>query len=421
MIQVSAASHRIGGKIEISGSKSLSNRYLVLSEVIKEQVELKNLAAAEDTVLLQKALAIIREAQHQQSHEKVTIDIGHAGTDMRFLTSLLSTSPGDWLLTGSERMKQRPIQELVDALKRLGADIQYLEKKGFPPLFIRGKNLLGGEVEMPANVSSQFVSSLLLISPTFKNGLHLKLLGDVVSEPYIKMTLQVLHQSGIFSKTENQYILVEPSSPAYWPSKSVVIESDWSSASYWFSVCALSQKCNIHLSHFTNSSLQADSRLPDIFLPLGVRTEWSGNSIVLSKSPVSVSTFSYDFTECPDLTQTLAVTCFGLGIDAKLTGLSTLRIKETDRIDALKNELQKLGALVETGSDFIRVKGRPNPRLSGDVVVETYNDHRMAMSFAPLCLVAGPLLINNPGVVSKSYPAFWEDLKSVGFSVNLQP
>lgn len=422
MIQITPPSYPIKGRISISGSKSISNRYLILSEVLGESIELKNLATAEDTRLLKQALEVIHQASHIDDVDKIClIDIGHAGTDMRFLTSLLAIKKGRWTLTGSDRMKQRPIKELVEALQQLGADITYLEKEGYPPLRINGKTLTGGEVEIRANVSSQFISSLLLISCALKEGIRLRLIEDSVSEPYVNMTMALLREANIPCTVQDRVIDVKPSISSGWKSASVTIESDWSSASYWYSFCALNKHASLALSYFNPESLQADARLPEIYSQLGVHTEFEEGTVKLSCRSEPVKTFHYNFTDCPDLAQTVAVTCFGLGIEASLSGLSTLKIKETDRIEALKTELEKLGAKVDCGPDFIDLQGASHVSGQNSSVVMTYNDHRMAMSFAPLCLVMGSVRIDDPEVVRKSYPAFWEDLKSLGFSVNLQP
>lgn len=418
MIRLSPPSSQISGSISIGGSKSLSNRMLILSEILKQNVQFENLSDSEDTRILQNALELIRNASKQK---QTTIDIGKAGTDMRFLTALLAITEGEWLLTGSDRMKQRPIAPLVDALIHLGADIQYTEQIGYPPVKIKGKRLDGGELTIKADVSSQFISALLLIAASMNKGLKIKLSGPVVSRPYIDMTLEVLRSANVLVGSDNDLLGVEPLKMANTREAKVLnIESDWSSASYWYSFCALSKNSRIKLQSFYKLSSQADSVLPEIYKNLGVKTQFEGNYIELTNVPLNASDFSYNFNNCPDLAQTLAVTCFGLGIPSLLNGLSTLKLKETDRIAALKTELENQGAKIEAGQDFIRIA--PGMKLSDPqkTPINTYDDHRMAMSFAPLCLVQGPILISDPEVVSKSYPNFWNDLKSVGFSVNLQ-
>jgi 3-phosphoshikimate 1-carboxyvinyltransferase len=347
---------------------------------------------------------------------------------MRFLTAFLASRAGTWTLTGSDRMKQRPIGGLVNALRQLGADIHYLEKENFPPLQIHGKDLSGGTLKIDSSQSSQFVSALLLTAPALKNGLQLSLEGDPVSYPYIRMTLRLLNLFGIQYEQSGNTISVLPSRVKL-PVLPVEVESDWSSASYWYSICALSPGSEIRLRSLSEQSLQADAVLPALFKPLGVITEFGhNNSVLLRQNNVSTSAFQHDFTHCPDIAPTLATTCFGLGITAELRGLKTLKIKESDRILALKTELEKLGAVVQATDDSLQISGTRNTeqpfdklRMTGIMNMEPYNDHRMAMSFAPLALVLGHLNILNPAVVAKSYPAFWEDLKSAGFNVDLQP
>lgn len=426
MIEIGAPHTSIHSSLHITGSKSLSNRLLVIKQLYCPDLSFSNLSDSEDTQLLSKALKII------STQQSATIDVNHAGTDMRFLTALLAVSEGDWILSGSSRLKERPIAELVNVLRFLGADITYLEKENFPPLGIKGKKLRGGTVEINAGISSQFISALLLVASRFTNGLDLHLKGNVVSKPYIKMTTALLKDFGIdVTESENNIRVLAMSNTSVLKNKH--IESDWSSASYYYSICALSKNAQMELSHFEERSLQADSILPLLFKDLGVKTESKNGTIVLTSIPLKAKEFAYDCTDCPDIAQTLVLTCFGLGIGCTLTGLSTLKLKESDRILALKTELEKLGAMVDVGLDFIRIIPETGDkiqetrvkiqetRVKSQKTIETYNDHRMAMSFAPLALKFGKLFIRNPSVVNKSYPGFWEDLKSLGFNVNLQP
>ena len=346
---------------------------------------------------------------------------------MRFLTAYLSTKEGEWTLTGSERMKDRPIGDLVKALKSLGADIVFLEKENFPPLKINGKILKGGKIEIDGSVSSQFISALLLIAPTFENGITLTLKNNIVSWPYIQMTIDILTEFGLIVCKNLNTINVSKSLIA--PPKSTIysIESDWSSASYWFSIVAICNKGEIILTGLKNKSSQADAILTEIYMQLGVSSSFKNNDLVLTKNANITSSFEYDFTDCPDIAQTVAITCFALGIKAKLTGLKTLKLKESDRIVGLKTELEKFGALVNITDNSIEIKEAAhkwqNAGLTNNefatVTVSTYNDHRMAMSFAPLSILYKEIRIEKPEVVSKSYPQFWEDLKSAGFNVNL--
>lgn len=319
-------------------------------------------------------------------------------------------------------MKQRPVGELVNALRDLSAEIIYLEKENFPPLKIKGKKIKGGKIEIDGSVSSQFISALLLISPTFENGLELTLKNDIVSWPYIQMTIDLLKEFGIEIETSGNLIALTTSSIVNRQSSIKIIESDWSSASYWYSICALSKNSEIKLNYLNEKSLQADSVLPKLYDQLGVTTIFKNGSVLLSNKKTSVKEFNYDFTDCPDIAQTIAVTCFSLGIKATLTGLKTLKLKESDRIVALKTELEKFGASIEITAESLYIFETKNKKPeTKNLILETYKDHRMAMSFAPLALVFKVLQIKDPEVVSKSYPLFWEDLKSVGFSVNLQP
>ena len=414
MLRLEAPNQPIHQTIELGGSKSLSNRMLMIKQVLNWPVQLINGSNSDDTIRLIKALKIITSAN------SATIDIHHAGTDLRFLTAYLANTPGQWVLTGSERIQQRPIKDLVETLRLLGANITYIKKAGFPPLQISGKKLNGGNVSINANISSQFISALLLVAPAFKNGLNLELKGEVVSAPYIQMTLEILKLAGVVYTLNNSTICVPPSTQlnqliAY------SIESDWSSASYWYSICALSRNSQIKLKQFYNTSWQADAIIFNLFEQFGVRSHFTDNELVITNTGKCVQKFEFDFTTCPDIAQTIAVVCFALGIEANLTGLKTLRIKETDRIEALKNELEKLGALINITNDSLTILKTTKIDYQNTPGIETYNDHRMAMSFAPLALVFKSINIIDESVVTKSYPSFWEDLKTAGFSVNLQP
>ena len=410
MIQIIAPRFPINCSINLSGSKSLSNRLLLLKEILDLKIDLKNLSDSKDTTLLLKALRQIKEAKNKN------INILDAGTDMRFLTALLAIKKGTWTITGSDRMKKRPIGELVAALKSLGAEIKFLEKENYPPLEIKGKIILGGALKIDASQSSQFISALLLISPKLENGLVLTLKNRIVSSPYIEMTAALLKKFNVpISKFKNTYIVNSRTKSKQI--KAIKIESDWSSASYWYSICALSKNAKIELNFLNKKSLQSDSILPELYKILGVETKYKKNSIIISRKKLETKSINYNFINCPDIAQTFAVTCFGLGICAKLNGLSTLKFKESDRIIALKTELEKMGAKLVITNNSIELKKSKAIPFEG--VIETYNDHRMAMSFSPLALVYNSIKIANPEVVSKSYPRFWKDLKSVGFSVNL--
>ncbi|WP_264520518.1 3-phosphoshikimate 1-carboxyvinyltransferase [Flavobacterium sp. N1994] len=390
--------------ISITGSKSETNRLLVL-QALYPNLTLENTSNSDDSEVMTKAL---------QSNDAV-IDIHHAGTAMRFLTAYFAIQEDrEVVLTGSSRMKERPIKILVDALRQLGAEISYEENDGFPPIRIKGKKLTQNKVSLAANVSSQYISALLLIAPKLENGIELTLEGEITSVPYIKMTLSLLNEIGVETSFENNKIEVQPQFVIR--NSKFVIESDWSSASYYYSIIALSEiGTEITLSSYKINSLQGDSVLATIYNEFGVETTFQENTILLKKVKQSSFTIHHSpLNNSPDIAQTIAVTCFGLGIGCHLTGLHTLKIKETDRLQALKNELEKLGALVTISDDSLTLQ--PTDSILSNIKIKTYQDHRMAMAFAPLALKV-PILIEEAEVVSKSYPTFWEDLKSIGFTI----
>ena len=391
--------------IFISGSKSESNRLLILQKLF-DGITINNLSDSDDTHHLQNALLT----------NDTSINIGHAGTAMRFLTAFFATqSNRKVVLSGSERMHQRPIKILVDALRSLGAEITYTEKDGFPPLQIRGKKLIKNNVKINGNISSQYISALLLIAASLPNGLRIQLLGDITSIPYIKMTLSLLNRVGVSTNFEGQYIHVKP----YLKPKEqvLVVESDWSSASYFYSIIALSKVgSEIGLSSYSKESLQGDSVLAKIYLHFGVETSFKENSILLRKTKESSKDLlKIDLNKAPDIAQTIAVTCFGLGISCNLNGLHTLKIKETDRLEALHKELSKLGATISVTDDSLDLKA--SSKINSNISIETYNDHRMAMAFTPLAIKT-PIQILDAGVVTKSYRNFWEDMQQIGFQFN---
>lgn len=397
-------------KIKISGSKSETNRLLLLQALYPELI-LKNTSTSDDSVVMTAAIAT----------QNTTIDIHHAGTAMRFLTAYFATIPNKTvILTGSERMKQRPIKILVDALKQLGADIQYLENDGFPPIQIKGKKLQNNQVSLDANISSQYISALLLMSPKLHNGLKINLIGNITSVPYINMTLSLLAQIGIQTQFENNQISV-PFCPVLQPTSPIVVESDWSSASYFYAIIALSTiGAQLELSSYKKHSLQGDSALATLFEAFGVTTQFENNDIKLTKThlpTVGPEGFFWDGTQSPDIAQTLAVTCFGLQIGCNLTGLHTLKIKETDRLEALQIELAKMGAAITVTHNSLLLL--PATTINANITIATYNDHRMAMAFAPLALKTN-LNIADAAVVSKSYPDFWKDLQKIGFKISIE-
>jgi len=397
--------------IAITGSKSESNRLLLLQALYPELC-VKNVSNSDDSQLMQNAL----------SSESNVVDIHHAGTAMRFLTAYFASKKGTEItLTGSSRMQERPIKILVDALMQLGADISYEKSEGYPPLKIKGQSLKKHKVTLQANVSSQYISALLLIASTLKNGIELTLVGEITSVPYIKMTLNLLHQIGVETSFIKNVIKVKPNTQNpttnnhHQPTiKTLTVESDWSSASYYFSCVTLSDiGTEIKLSSYKKNSLQGDSALVDIYKEFGVETMFSDTEIILKKTSQNLKPKTFNLVNAPDIAQTIAVTCLGLGIDCYLTGLHTLKIKETDRLQALKNEIEKFGTEVDITEDTLRISNTKS--LNKNVSVDTYHDHRMAMAFAPLAIKQS-FQINNADVVSKSYPDFWDDFEQIGFS-----
>jgi 3-phosphoshikimate 1-carboxyvinyltransferase len=396
---------KINSEIQISGSKSESNRLLILQKLFSN-LEIENLSDSDDSEHMQEALA--------STHNLV--NIGHAGTAMRFLTSYFAIQENrEVILTGSERMQNRPIRILVEALRSLGASINYVNKEGYPPLQIKGTSLTTNQVAIQGDVSSQYISSLLLIGASLPQGLEIELLGEVTSIPYIQMTLALLNQVGIKTTFKDNRIEVFPLSDQ--TEKVIVVESDWSSASYYYSIIALAEVgSEIKLSSYKKESLQGDSCLAEIYEHFGVITNYKKNSILLQKvEKHSDESLDLDLRNAPDIAQTIAVTCFALGVSCNLTGLHTLKIKETDRLVALENELTKFGAEISVTDKSLHLE--KSSEFNSGVTVETYNDHRMAMAFAPLAIKV-PLSIQDANVVTKSYKSFWGDLQSLGFKIN---
>ncbi len=392
-------------QVQLPSSKSISNRLLLLNALSYSPYEIKNLSDSDDTKAMLGVL-------HSNTN---TFDVGAAGTSMRFLTAFLSKIVGEWTLTGSERMKQRPIKTLVDALNSLGAKIEYIEKEGYPPLRIFGSNLEGGELELPGNVSSQYISALLMIAPTIENGLKLRLTGEIISRPYLEMTLALMKDFGVTSHWKGNVITV-PEAP-YQP-KVVTAESDWSAASYWYEMVALNPALEVTLKGLKKISLQGDSQVQHMFAKLGVKTKFSQKGTTLTNTGKKPGRFNYNFINEPDLAQTLAVTCCLMDIPFHFTGLQTLKIKETDRINALINELKKLGyQLSSNDTDDLKWDGEQitiEPEAA--IAIDTYKDHRMAMAFAPAAYKYAKLVINDPMVVTKSYPNYWDDIAMAGIN-----
>ncbi|MEM9837346.1 MAG: 3-phosphoshikimate 1-carboxyvinyltransferase [Bacteroidota bacterium] len=423
MYELSYSGGPLTGHIELTSSKSLSNRALIIQALTPGGFTIERLATADDTVRLQRLL---------QTKEEV-LDAGPAGTTFRFLTAFLCRRSGSQVLTGSQRMKERPIGILVDALRTLGADITYVEKEGYPPLRIGQSDLSAtNQLTISAGTSSQYISALLMLAPTLPKGLHLTLDGDIVSLPYINMTLSMMAQLGVQHRWEGQTIIIDPQvyTGANLPisSKSgqaaLTIEADWSAASYYYSLAAIAPEADLQIDGLFRESVQGDSVLQEMYTKFGVQTTFNATGLRLTKATTSApQLFEYDFLECPDVAQTLAVTCAALGTKGLFTGLKTLKIKETDRVAALKEELKKVGTYVSelparfsprAGRDYVMVDEKATIGAEPPVFA-TYHDHRMAMAFAPLALL-GPIRIEDPMVVVKSYPEFYEDFAKLGIT-----
>ncbi len=412
---ISHPTKKLVGTIYLTASKSESNRALIIQALCSEKFEIKNLATAQDTTILTHIL----NPQQPATNNQQLIDVGAAGTVMRFLTAYYSTKIGTHILTGSERMKKRPIGILVSALRELGAQIEYVEKEGFPPLKITGRALRGGEIEVDGNVSSQFVSALLLISPELQNGLVIKFKGDVTSRPYINMTLKMLEEFRVYGQWHEDSISV---SKQNYHRKSeddyeYKVEGDWSAASYWYAMAALSEEADLTILGLKHPSLQGDAILADVFTFFGIKTEYIADGIRITKNRIKDEHFGFDFSDCPDLAQTVAVVVSALNIPALFNGLHTLKIKETDRVEALKTELKKFGTEVEILNDnSIKINSLTTSNKQ-PITISTYEDHRMAMAFSAFAMKLDSITIEQPDVVKKSYPNFWNDLKSVGFII----
>ncbi len=405
MYQISKEGKNLHGNINISGSKSESNRLLTL-RAYTSFFNINNLSDSDDTKTMISSL----------KSDKEEINIGHAGTAMRFLTSYYSSIlNSSKILTGSSRMKERPILILVEALNNLGADIEYIDRKGYPPIKINGKLIYGNEIALPADVSSQYISSLMMLGVSINQGLKIKLSTKITSLPYIHMTKKIIERIGGIVDIKPDEIIIKQLVSNKIPDQ--IVESDWSSASYFYSLVALSDSSDITLSSFFNNSIQGDSRIVDIYKQFGVETKFLNDKIYLKKNNIDLpDSISINLRDNPDLAQTIVVTCLGLGVNCKLEGLHTLKLKETDRLLALKREIEKFEVdCVTISNQSITLKN--NSKLKSGVSINTYDDHRMAMSFAPLSMI-NPIIIINPEVVSKSYLNFWNDLESLGFKIS---
>jgi len=403
----------IDTSIMLPASKSISNRVLIIQALTRGGMMPENLSDCDDTEVIIRGL----------SYQSNVIDIKAAGTAMRFMTAYLSVTDGEYTITGTERMKHRPIGILVDALRYLGADIEYVGEEGYPPLHIRGKQLDGGTLEIPGNVSSQYISALLMIAPVLTKGLELRLTGNIISRPYIDLTLHLMHEFGVSAEwSDFDTISV---SPQVYQQHTYIIESDWSAASYWYEILALKddQTSKVVLQGLKDGSRQGDSSVRYIFSLLGVKTSFNKDDVhrlseaILTRHSRMLNRMEYDFTNQPDLAQPLIAVCAILGIPFHFTGLGSLKIKETDRMDAMKREMEKLGYLLHEDNGTILSWDGERCEPMSQPVIDTYEDHRMAMSFAPLAIKLGEIHINNPEVVSKSYPHYWNDLRKAGFHI----
>lgn len=396
------------GTVQLPLSKSESNRLLIISALAQPRFTAIPVSEAEDTRTMQRLL----ELSVSGAPDGTVYDVGPAGTPLRFLTAYFATQPGVRVLTGSPRMQERPMGVLVEALRSLGADIVYLEREGFAPLQITGKRLTGGEVVIDGSVSSQFISALLLIAPLLHKGLVIRFTGEVVSVPYINMTMRMMERYGAAPLWHDDVLSVSHS-PYYADHTAESVEADWSAASYWFSMAALADEADLFLPGLRADSLQGDRMLADLYPFFGVRAAFENNGLRLTKNGELPFHFGFDFGDCPDAAQTVAVTAAGLRIPLLMNGLETLVFKETDRIAALQRELEKLG--VASNSTTSSLELMHYAQQPGAVAIETYHDHRMAMAFSALALRINEVLINDAEVVKKSYPAFWDEMRGVGF------
>jgi 3-phosphoshikimate 1-carboxyvinyltransferase len=391
------------GCIQLPASKSIANRALIIQFIADATIEIENISVSEDTRILSEIIA----------HPEKIIDCGMAGTTLRFLTAAMAIKEGVHHITGSERMKQRPIGPLTDALQQLGSSIHFTENEGFPPFEIKGGNIEGGMVSLPANISSQFVSALMLIAPQLKKGMEIRLTTSATSRPYIEMTANIMRHFGAEVKCDNKGSIFIAPTP--YKSGKLTIEGDWSAASYYYSLLALADSGQIELYPLSDVGWQGDSIVSDIYFRLGVSSIMTDKGILLEKSRHRIEYLEYDFSDCPDLAQTVICTCTGLGIEGQFTGMHTLKIKETDRIAALQAELKKLGwSLTEQNNSYTLSK---TGYATDKIFINTYHDHRMAMSFAPLALTFDCIEIENPEVVKKSNPDFWQHLESLGLAI----
>jgi len=404
-------------KITLPLSKSIVNRLLVINRLSGASTIRGLVPDSTDTVVMQNLLQVIK-SDSSNPEISTEINVGNAGTVMRFLTALLAVTAGKWIITGTERMQQRPVKPLTDALQSLGADLVFKNNPGYPPIQIIGNpQLKGGKVQLNAGISSQFISALMMLGPILNGGIVIELQGEIISASYIRMTRALMQKAGAdVNFTGTKVIIKEQKYKKI--DFNAIVEPDWSAAAFWYQVAAFTTDARILLNGLHSESVQGDSVLPEIYINLGVRSVFTGEGLLLTKSgEPTVMEFNYDFTECPDLAQAVIVTCAALGVKGHFTGLRTLRVKETDRIEALRNELTKLGYGVDVVDNEIFLSGTKfsDKRDHTPVVVKCYDDHRMAMSFATLALLRDDIAIEDPEVVKKSYPGFWKDMAEAGF------
>ena len=397
MIEISSINKTIYGSIDLESSKSISNRLLIINQLCKKKFEIQNLSNAKDTKILNELLDSFKT--------KKDINCEDAGTALRFVIAFLATKEGIWKVSGSKRMHERPIKPLIDCLIELGAEIKYLEMEGFPPIEIQTKKLKSKKLSLPGDISSQFISALLMVAPTIENGLTLEITSKVLSKPYIALTLDLMSEFGIEYTWENNLIKVEQQN---YLAKNIKVENDWSAASFWYSFLALTKSGEIKIPNLYANSLQGDSVLSSIYLKLGIKTEFNKDSIVLHKTKNIVKELELDLSNHPDLALPIIVTCCGIGIKAHLKGLESLKIKESNRLECIKKELRKFNISCEIDSSSIIIK--ENQKIVQPTsIIESHGDHRIAMSIAPLCMKVDSIKFNDREVVNKSYPKFWED------------
>ena len=406
MIEISSFNKTIYGAIDLESSKSISNRLLILKEFCKTKFEIQNLSNAKDTKILNELLYSFKSTKD--------INCEDAGTALRFVIAFLATKEGIWKVSGSERMHERPVKPLIDCLTELGSEIKYLEKEAVPPIEIKSKKLKSKKLSLPGDISSQFISALLMIAPTIENGLTLEITSKVLSKPYIDMTLNLMSEFGIKYSWENNLIKVEKQN---YLAKNIKVENDWSAASFWYSFLALSKSGEIKIPNLYANSIQGDSVLSIIYSKLGIKTEFNADSIILSKTKNIAKEIELDLSNHPDLALPITVTCCGLGIKAHLMGLESLKVKESNRLECIKKELRKFNISCEIDSSSIKIKENQNI-VKPTSIIECHHDHRIAMSIAPLVMKVDSIKFDDKEVVNKSYPKFWEDFNKVSQNYN---